>query len=91
MELVIRLSKKNYEHIKALGALWIESERGLPIVSKALLNGIPLPEGHGDLKDENTINLYEEDFYDGADYVRAVEAVIGAQTIIEADKRESEK
>ena len=34
----------------------------------------------------DAINLCEEDFYDGADYVRAIDAIIDASTIVEADK-----
>lgn len=55
-------------------------------IEEAIANGTPLPKGHGDLKDIDAINLYEEDFYDGADYVRAIDAIIDAPTIIEADK-----
>ena len=51
VELIIRLSEKNYEHIKKLGALWVESEQGLSTVTKALLEGILLPMNHGKLKD----------------------------------------
>lgn len=49
-ELVIKINEKQYEHIKNVGALWIEKE-GLPIITKALLNGTPLPKGHGSIGD----------------------------------------
>lgn len=55
---------------------------------KIIRNGKILPKGHGDLKDIDAINLYEEDFYEGADYERAIDAIVGALTIIEADKED---
>lgn len=56
---------------------------------KIIRNGKILPKGHGDLKDIDAINLYEEDFYEGADYERVIDAIVGAPTIIEADKEGS--
>lgn len=80
IELVIKIPEELYKSI---------CKRENPIcritLMAAIVKGIPLPKGHGDLVDVNAINLYEEDFYDGSDYVRAINAVNGASTIIEAD------
>ena len=79
------LQTKEYEHYsisniyRFINAIW-----------NVIKHGTPLPKGHGDLVDVNTINLYEEDFYDGADYVRAINAITNAPTIIEADKEREE-
>ena len=49
-------------------------------------NGMPLPKGHGDLKDVAEI----ERLWQKGDYDSLVSAVIFATTVIEADKAESE-
>ena len=96
MELVIKLSEKSYNHIKNLGALWIETERGLPIVAKALLEGIPLQKGHGNLKDENyLLSLLECEEYETCTWRNCSDCnhepclkrnmVLSAPTIIESD------
>lgn len=90
IELIIKINEKQYEHIKNVGALWIEKE-GLPIITKALLNGTLLPKGHKKLIAEPT----EEDIAktvggqnDFTECIKdAVKAVFdNADTIIEADK-----
>ncbi len=94
IELVIKLSKKNCEHIKRLGALWIESEKGLQIVSKALLDGIILPKGHGDLIDRNDLlaDSYCIDDWSGNEVnIVDVETIKMADAIIKADNAESEE
>ena len=96
VELVVKLSEKDVEHIKRLGALWIESERGLSVVSKALLNGTILPKGHGKLITEPTEEEIAETIggkNDFADCIReAVKTVFAnASTVIEADKVEPQE
>ncbi|MDT3387706.1 MAG: hypothetical protein LIR46_08110 [Bacteroidota bacterium] len=86
MELVIKISKKDYETLINKNDSTTPSMIARMNLYKALKNGTPLPKGHGDLKDIDAINIDEEDFYEGADYVRAIEAIIDAPTIIEADK-----
>lgn len=63
-----------------------EFSKTIPEVGEWIRNGVKLPKGHGDLKDIDAINLYEEDYYEGADYVRVIDAIVGAPTVIEADK-----
>ena len=54
IELVIKLSEKNYEHIKRLDIFW--AEKGLSIMTQALLNGTPLPKKHGRLIDADALD-----------------------------------
>ena len=53
-------------------------------------NGIPLPKGHGRLIDADEIQFENNEFDTYSDYSRAFDAIDGAETIIEADKVESE-
>ena len=82
IELVIRLSEKNCEYIKRFGASWIESEKGSSIVSKAILDGILLPKGHGRLFDERDIV--------SSNYEIIGNRIYELEPIIEADKVGSE-
>jgi hypothetical protein len=84
IEIVIKIPEKDYLTFSKLSEK--EKINELTYYEKMIANGIPLPKGHGDLKDIDAINLYEEDFYEGADYERAIDAIVGAPTIIEADK-----
>lgn len=99
VELVIKLSEKNCEYIKRFGALWIESENGSSIVSKALLEGTILPKGHGRLGDLDALEKeivngikagnYEEGYETFAhinDMDDCIECIKYADAIIEADK-----
>lgn len=47
IELVIKIPKEAYNLLKTSGVDWLGAEHILDAVS----NGIPLPKGHGDLKD----------------------------------------
>ena len=87
VEIVIKLSEKHLGHIKKLGALWIESEKGLSVVSKAIMNGTILPKGHGELIDRKELidDGVEKGFCDWYDEIKY------APTIIKADKLESEE
>ena len=82
MQLVIEISDGLYNNLDTIKNGSIASKIILDCVRK----GQVIPKGHGDLKDIDAINLYEEDFYEGADYERAIDAIVGAPTIIEADK-----
>ncbi len=85
IELVIKLSEKNIEHLKRLGALWIESENGSSIVSKALLEGTILPKGHGDLIDRSDLTP-DSDYDDGEFLAVSIGQINEVQAIIEADE-----
>lgn len=56
MQIVIDIPKKDYEYLKS------HNKDGL---YNAILNGIPLPKGHGDLIDVNrkiTVSTYDEQY-----------------------------
>lgn len=93
IEVVIRISEEDFKimkhNIAVNNPLCPLSEDKM--VSK-VANGIPLPEGHGDLKDMDnfscTFDLTIEDpIYSGKDIERAIKSM---PTIIPADKKESE-
>lgn len=92
IELVIKINEKQYEHIKNMGALWIK-DKGLSIISKALLNGTPLPKGHGRLGDLSKIydRLNDAQIEGTVEYKGLGEAkqiICDAPTIIEASESE---
>jgi len=93
VELVIKIPRAYYE-------LVLERCKD-PVLLNAFKNGILLPRGHGKLKDTDKIsdelerlrdswnqygNEYESGKYEGYDY--ALDEVLDAPTIIEADKEE---
>ena len=82
VEIVVKLSEKDCEYLKRLGALWVESENGSSIVSKALLEGTILPKGHGRLIDESQIT---DTFTWDNGFIECF-----APTIIEADTESEE-
>ena len=89
IELVIKISEEEYINIKnAINSL-IENGVGRTSMSKvclAILDGTPLPKGHGDLIDRKELLKQPMDnvFYP-SNYVRT------APTIIEADKESEDK
>lgn len=85
MRLVIDIPEEKYQGIinmaeEILDASTFCSPRYL---YKAVLNGIPLPKGHGRLIDADALNLPPEELI-------AKITIQYAPTIIEADKAESE-
>lgn len=81
MQIVIDIPEEEYEfirdHEKENPFGWKSTKE---IVRNAILNGIPLPKGHGELIDRNDLK-YEK--YNSYAY-----AIANAPTIIEADKAE---
>lgn len=57
-------------------------------IHNAIVNGKPLPKGHGDLIDASKINFENADFDTYGDYCRAFDAIDQAEIIIPADKEE---
>lgn len=99
MQVVINIPNKVYEMVMNTGTYGCYRFNS----TKAIRKGIPLPKGHGKLKDADKIaneinalkdnwnrygNEYESGRYESYDY--AVDTIDDAQTIIEADKAESE-
>ena len=99
MQIVIEIPDKKYEALKMLESATIGLHLG--VVEKAIINGTPLPKGHGRLIDADAIHLgnpiraiaqSKEDWMFG--YIDAIEDAIdvldGAHTIVEADKEGNE-
>ena len=86
MRLIIDIPEEMWELVK---------EGYFPLgISKCLKNGIPLPKGHGKLKDVSKIYNHIDALNHGKDKGKftGVLAVINmAETIIEADKTESDE
>lgn len=93
IELVIKIPKELYEAYK--GRPPMLGDAGMDMIAQAIANGIPLPKGHGRLKDADYIKLFSiyHDSWNGVEYEEVIEvvpviAIDNALTIIEADKRE---
>ena len=88
MQIVIDISENTYNLI-ARG----EESRDFVYKSdlmRAILEGTPLPKGHGKLIDADIISFADINFFSIGDYRKMVRKLIDAPTIIEADKAESE-
>jgi hypothetical protein len=76
IELVIKISEKEYANLKnAINSL-IENgvkRASMSQVCLAILDGTPLPKGHGDLKDELDLDLFDPSL-DIDEYVRELMA-----------------
>ena len=103
MQIVINISEKQYEIIKELVKNQNNVCPEADSAEKIILKGIPLPKGHGRLIDASKLKVelecgiragnYEEGYEKYAhinDMDDCVDAVEYADTIIEADKMESE-
>ena len=103
IELVIKIPEEIRVAISRMGLLRIPDEMQKK-VDRAIQRGTPLPKGHGKLKDADKIsdklellrdgwnyygNGYERGKYEGYDY--ALDEVMDAPTIIEAQEAESEE
>lgn len=77
MEIVIKIPDEVWEKAKEYGHLDI---CGIEL-SERVINGVPLPKGHGDLIDEKDLSLMTIHLIDGT-------LVCNAPTIIEADTEE---
>lgn len=94
IELVIKLDEKSIKQLDKIRFLiGGREDRSLQInVINAIKNGIPLPKGHGDLKDMGNLQYVfdltrEDPIYSGKDIERAIKSM---KSTIEADKTESE-
>jgi hypothetical protein len=83
IEIVIKIPKEDWKFIK-------ESDgcRFSRTIIDAVINGTPLPKGHGRIIDTDDIALIDEQFYVPSDYYVAESAIDHASTIIGADKEE---
>lgn len=83
MQIVIDLSEEDFIAIRdchaKIGEDLFNLERNMAL---AIRNGTPLPKGHGDLIDRNTITVEEDVYFQNY--------IIHAPTIIEADRGKEE-
>lgn len=78
MKIVIDIPEEDYNVILANANFYKEQQWGVAEVWDAIVNGTPLPKGHGDLIDRNTITVEEDVYFQNY--------IIHAPTIIEADR-----
>ena len=101
IELVIKIPEEQYRTLNAKSQNDVITAIDEALLIKAVKNGTPLPKGHGRLIDadavEKEMNKSEVEADRNADYYTAdkidcaMEYIINAETIIEADKAESEE
>ena len=83
IELVIKIPEEVYDFTKsAKTARTYNAEYYVNLI----LNGKPLPKGHGRLIDADKINFDSNYFYNGDDTIIAEETINDIPTIIDADK-----
>ena len=84
VELVIKIPEEDYDYIKRQVADGIFN-----LLKVCIANGIPLPKGHGKLKDVSEF-IPDSDYDDGECLAVSVSQIKSAPTIIEADTEEDE-
>lgn len=98
IELVVKIDKNTYNRITSGFA----NEDDAVLFENLLKNGIPLPKGHGALKDENyLLNILRCEEYETCTWRNCSDCnrekcirrrnVLDAPTIVEADRAESEE
>lgn len=100
MQIVIDIPDEMYIHITTNDDVYVLDDVNFILIENAIVNGTPLPKGHGRLIDadavEKEMNKAEVEADRNADYYTsdkidcAMEYIIGAETIIEADKGDEE-
>ena len=93
MKLIIDIPEVFYEALRETDEIISGQRSGktlMSVIYNAVANGTPLPKGHGRLIDADEIQFENNEFDTYSDYSRAFDAIDGAETIIEADKAESE-
>lgn len=93
IELVIKIPEEMYKNIQSEN-FWLNSGLTLSNAYDFIKNGIPLPKGHGDLKDADKLkhafiswSMAVRGFFTDADIASIV---YNSPTIIEADKESEE-
>ena len=84
MQVVINISDKDYQNLKAKDKF---DDMYLNYYEKLIVNGIPLPQNHGDLKDMNDIYEALESWNDDTGWI--IDAIdFQTETIVKADEGE---
>lgn len=85
MKIVIDIDDARFKDIRRIACVQLENYH-FKTVEQIIANGTPLPKGHGRLIDADSLDI-PVDICDGFE---AMDYIYGADTIIEADKAESE-
>lgn len=87
IELVIKIPEETYNLVKSWNYPTDTAHR---MLFELVTNGVPIPKGHGRLKDVDKLETHDE--YDGQGFTKSVyqDDIDNLPTIIEADKGESE-
>ena len=86
MQVVIDIPEETYEYLK-------DYDTGITVVDNAVINGIPLPKGHGRIADMDEAIKCLEDL-EGEDAIWAIALIdwaCGKRTILEADTESEDK
>lgn len=86
MEIVIKIDDERYKDIQRIAEVQLDRGR-FQTAEQVIANGIPLPKGHGDLKDMDDIYEALEGWNDDTSWI--VDAIdFQTPTIIEAESEE---
>ena len=84
MQIVINISDKDYQNLKAKDKF---DDMYLNYYERLIVNGIPLPQNHGDLKDMDDIYEALEGWNDDTGWI--VDAIdCQTETVVKADEEE---
>ena len=88
MEIVINIPEKIYSYVNTQWKDIPKNDSPISILCNAVIDGTPLPKGHGDLIDRNDLLEYTDSNI--CAYTPTINRydIITAPTIIEADKGE---
>lgn len=86
IKVVINITRHEWEYLNKL----VENGDQLGHYERLLVNGTPLPKGHGRIGDLDALRCENTDFDTYNDYCTMFDEIEAAETIIEADKAESE-
>lgn len=90
MQIVIDIPEEVYSYVNTQWRDIPKNDSPISIMCNAIIDGTPLPKGHGRLIDAGDIALIDEQFYVPSDYYVAESAINDAPTIIEADRGEQD-
>ncbi len=88
MQIVIDIGEKRFRDIQRIAGVQLKSNY-FKTMEQIIAEGIPLPKGHGELKDMGNLQYVfdltrEDHIYSGKDIERAIKSM---KTIIEAERR----
>ena len=84
MKLVIDIQEEDYRKVQ-------DGRASVSMMRKAIINGTPLPKGHGRLIDADELKKHKYHDNDKCENAVSIAQVDWEPTIIEADKGESEE